>query len=149
MTDSRRCWREKLWATETKIEFSLSILLALLFPAEIFQKLILLQFLIRLPVQALLRNLRIKIYIINQRLQTIIIQLRPYKPQYAQIHQRIVEVVMELMYHMHLDSPDCILIVRIPANRHYHGVNCDCGLAGRDVCRAVYVVVGDGMCAGG
>jgi len=92
------------------------------FIRECPQERIILQFQVRISIQTPPRHLNIRLDVINQRLHRHIIILRPYKPQYQYIQVMSVEIPSKLMQDMYLHTPHSILIIRIPAYGHNHGI---------------------------
>ena len=83
----------------------------------------LLEFRITLPLQTPPRNITINFDILDQRLHTHIIILRPDVAQHEEIQRRAVEVVREVVQDVDLDGAHGVLIERVVADRQHGGVD--------------------------
>lgn len=71
---------------------------------------------VSLPLQTPLRNLTINVDILDQRLETDIVELWPDKPQHQQVEGRAVEVAREVVQDVDLDAAYGVFVVGVVAD---------------------------------
>ena len=73
--------------------------------------------------QAATSHVDIRFDVLDQALLAHVVVLGPNEAQNEQIHMTVVEVLLEIMHDVDFDAAHGVLVIRIPANGHDHGVD--------------------------
>lgn len=83
-----------------------------------------------LAAQALAGDVAVNVDVLDQGLEAAVVELLADEAEDEQAHGRVVEVLGELVQHVHLGRPHRVLVERVVPDGHDHGVDLVGGVGG-------------------